>query len=62
MGDEIQKFVDVPGGFLYYPRSRVQGWDVFLLNAGAADLRMWDIKVPWLADPAGGDLYSRCRS
>ena len=54
MGDEIQKFVDVPGRFLYYyPRTRVQGRDVFLLNAGAADLRMWDANVPWLSGPGG---------
>ena len=46
MGDEIQKFVDMPGGFLCYPASGSEtGW-VFLLNAGAADLRTWDTNVP----------------
>ena len=53
MGDEIQKFVDVPGGFMYYPRTRVQGGEVFLINAGAADLRMWNTNVPWLSGPGG---------
>lgn len=48
MGDVIEKFVDVPGGYLY---SRTQGLgpDVLLFNAGAADVRMWETTIPWLA-------------
>jgi 3-oxoadipate enol-lactonase len=49
--DEIDKFVDVPGGFLYC-RTWGQGQDVVLLNAGAADLRMWETTIPWLAEVA----------
>jgi len=48
MSDEIEKFVDVPGGFLH-SRTRGRGQDVVLLNAGAADLRMWETTIPWLA-------------
>lgn len=48
MTDEIEKFVDVPNGYLYH-RTRGQGPDVVLLNAGGPDLRMWDTTVPWLA-------------
>lgn len=51
MGDETGKFVDVPNGFLYW-QTRGQGQDVVLLNAGAADLRMWETTVPWLAEIA----------
>jgi pimeloyl-ACP methyl ester carboxylesterase len=51
MSDEITKFVDVPGGFLYY-RTCGQGQDVVLLNAGTADLRMWETTTPWLAEVA----------
>lgn len=47
MGDEIEKFVDVPGGYLYC-RIHGQGRDVVLLNAGAADLRMWETTLRWL--------------
>ena len=43
--------MDVPGGFLYY-QTRGEGQDVVLLNAGAADLRMWETTVAWLADVA----------
>lgn len=41
-------FVEVPGGYLYYEASG-EGADVVLLNAGAADVRMWDTTVAWLA-------------
>lgn len=51
MGDLIENFVDVPGGFLYH-QTRGQGQDVLLLNAGAADARMWDTTLSWLADTA----------
>lgn len=51
MSDEIEKFVDVPGGFLYC-QTRGQGQDVVLVNAGAADLRMWETTVSWLSDVA----------
>ncbi len=51
MADEIKKFVDVPGGYLY--RETIgSGRDVVLLNGGTADLRMWDSTVAWLADIA----------
>lgn len=39
MSDEAGKFVDVPGGYVYY-HTRGQGQDVVLLSAGGADLRM----------------------
>jgi pimeloyl-ACP methyl ester carboxylesterase len=51
MGDEIDKYVDVPGGFLY-SRTRGQGQDVILLNAGTVDLRMWEATTAWLAEIA----------
>ena len=41
-------FVDVPDGYLYC-RTRGQGQDVVLLNAGGADLRMWEATVGWLS-------------
>jgi len=47
----VEKFVDVPDGFLYC-RTLGQGPDVVLLNAGAADLRMWDTTVGWLGEIA----------
>jgi 3-oxoadipate enol-lactonase len=43
-----EKFVEVPGGHLYC-RIDGEGPDVVLVNAGAADLRMWDTTVGWLA-------------
>ncbi|MEU8076813.1 alpha/beta hydrolase [Catellatospora citrea] len=45
---ELQNFVDVPGGHLYR-ETRGRGQDVLLLNAGTADVRMWDTTVAWLA-------------
>jgi pimeloyl-ACP methyl ester carboxylesterase len=48
MGDVIEKFVDVPGGYLYC-RIQGEGPDVVLLNAGAADVRMWDTTLSWLS-------------
>lgn len=51
MGDVIEQFVEVPDGFVY-AQTRGQGQDVVLLNAGAADLRMWATTVPWLAEVA----------
>lgn len=51
MGDLIENFVDVPDGFLYY-QTRGQGQDVVLLNAGGADLRMWETTLSWLAEIA----------
>jgi 3-oxoadipate enol-lactonase len=39
-----ERFVDVPGGYLY-SRTTGEGPDVLLLHAGAADLRMWDPTV-----------------
>lgn len=44
-------FVDVPDGYLYYEQ-RGTGPDVVFINAGLADLRMWDSTVSWLADVA----------
>ncbi|MGI5180213.1 alpha/beta fold hydrolase [Dactylosporangium sp. CA-152071] len=41
-------FIDVEDGHLH-AQIRGEGPDVVLLNAGAADLRMWDSTVPWLA-------------
>ena len=49
MGDEIENFVDVPGGGYLYYRTRGQGPEVVLCNAGAADLRMWETSLAWLA-------------
>lgn len=51
MGDEIKRFVDVPGGYLYY-ETRGSGQDVVLFNDGATDLRVWDTTIPWLAEIA----------
>lgn len=51
MADGIEKFVEVPGGFLYC-QTRGQGQNVVLINAGAADLRMWETTVSWLSDLA----------
>jgi pimeloyl-ACP methyl ester carboxylesterase len=51
MSDHVEKFVDVQGGFLY-SRTYGRGQDVVLLNAGAADVRMWDTTIPWLAQIA----------
>src|ERR1044072_9039452 len=51
MGDVIEKFVDVPEGYLY-SRTQGQGPDVLLFNAGAADVRMWETTIPWLAQIA----------
>jgi 3-oxoadipate enol-lactonase len=51
MDDGITNFADVPGGYLYY-RTRGHGQDVVLLNAGTADLRMWDTTTAWLAEVA----------
>lgn len=48
MADATENFVDVPDGFLYY-QTRGQGPDVVLVNAGAADLRMWESTVSWLS-------------
>lgn len=48
MGEMIEAFVDVPGGFLYY-QVHGRGRDVVLLGAGAADLRMWETTIAWLA-------------
>ncbi|MFI5908260.1 alpha/beta fold hydrolase [Dactylosporangium sp. NPDC051541] len=44
----IERFVDVPDGYLY-TRTTGTGPDVVLLHAGAADSRMWDSTVAWLA-------------
>ena len=46
-----EKFVDVPDGFLYC-QTRGQGQDVVLVNAGSADLRMWQTTVLWLSQIA----------
>jgi 3-oxoadipate enol-lactonase len=51
MADEIEKFVDVPDGFLYC-QTHGQGQDVVLVNAGSADLRMWETTVSWLSQVA----------
>lgn len=51
MRDVIERFVDVPNGFLY-SRTHGAGQDVVLLNAGYADVRMWDTTIGWLADIA----------
>lgn len=51
MGDAIERFVEVPGGYLY-SCTRGRGPDVLLLNAGAADLRMWETTVSWLSRAA----------
>lgn len=47
----MEGFVEVPDGYLYY-RQCGRGPDVVLLNAGLADVRMWDTTVAWLADIA----------
>lgn len=44
----IEQFVDVPDGHLY-SRTSGAGPEVVLLHAGAADLRMWESTVEWLA-------------
>jgi 3-oxoadipate enol-lactonase len=49
--DVTKKFVDVPGGYLYY-QTRGQGQDVVLFNGGTADLRMWETTTAWLAQIA----------
>ena len=49
VSNDFGRFVDVPGGYLYY-ETRGAGPDVVLLNAGAADVRMWDTTVAWLAE------------
>jgi 3-oxoadipate enol-lactonase len=46
-----ERFVDVPDGYVY-SRTCGEGPDVVLLHAGAADLRMWDSTVAWLASLA----------
>jgi pimeloyl-ACP methyl ester carboxylesterase len=51
VSDEIKKFVDVPGGYLYY-QTCGQGPDVVLFNGGTADLRMWETTTAWLAQIA----------
>ncbi|GGM44068.1 alpha/beta fold hydrolase [Dactylosporangium sucinum] len=47
----IASFVNVPGGYLY-TETRGEGPDVVLLNAGTADVRMWESTVAWLAGVA----------
>lgn len=47
----VERFVDVPDGYLH-SRTCGEGPDVVLLHAGAADLRMWDSTVEWLASLA----------
>lgn len=47
----IEQFAEVPDGYLY-SRTHGEGPDVVLLHAGAADLRMWDSTVEWLATSA----------
>lgn len=47
----IERFVDVPDGYLY-SQTHGNGPDVVLLNAGYADLRMWDSTLAWLAEIA----------
>ena len=49
MYDVVEKFVDVPGGYLYL-QTRGHGDDVVLVNAGAGDSRMGDTTVPWLSE------------
>jgi 3-oxoadipate enol-lactonase len=51
MINKIQKFAEVPGGYLYYQTSG-QGQDVVLFNGGTADLRMWDTTAAWLTQIA----------
>ena len=51
MAQLTKDFVDVPGGYLYYEQQG-EGPDVVLVNAGFADLRMWDATVDWLAERA----------
>lgn len=52
----IERFVDVPDGYLY-SRTCGEGPDVVLLHAGAADLRMWDSTVAWLASLARVTMF-----
>jgi pimeloyl-ACP methyl ester carboxylesterase len=56
MSDEAGKFVDVPGGFVYY-QTRGQGQDVVLLSAGGADLRMWETTISWLSKVARVTMF-----
>jgi pimeloyl-ACP methyl ester carboxylesterase len=56
MSDETGKFVDVPGGFIY-SQTRGQGQDVVLLNAGGADVRMWDTTTSWLSAVARVTMF-----
>ena len=51
MNDKIQKFADVPGGYLYYETSGEEQ-DVVLFNGGTADLRMWETTTAWLTQIA----------
>lgn len=48
MSDTVERFVDVPGGYIYC-RTKGHGPDVVLFNIATADLRMWDSTVDWLA-------------
>jgi 3-oxoadipate enol-lactonase len=48
MTDEIEQFAEVPDGFLFC-QTHGQGQDVVLVNAGAADLRMWETTISWLS-------------
>jgi 3-oxoadipate enol-lactonase len=52
----IERFVDVPDGYLY-SRTCGEGPDVVLLHAGAADLRMWDSTAEWLASFARVTMF-----
>ena len=56
MSDEAGKFVDVPGGFVYC-QARGEGQDVILLNAGGADLRMWETTLSWLSTVARVTMF-----
>ncbi|MGW4379304.1 alpha/beta fold hydrolase [Kitasatospora sp. NPDC004531] len=47
----MANYAAVPGGYLHY-RTAGEGRDVVLCNAGAADLRMWESTLPWLARAA----------
>ena len=53
MGDEIQKFVDVPGGFLYYPGL---GFRDGICSYSTPALRIFGCGIPTLRgcpDPGG---------
>jgi len=53
MGDEIQKFVDVPGGFLYYPGL---GFRDGICSYSTRRLRIFGCGIPMFRgcpDPAG---------